>query len=172
MTTTPVKTYAVVTVSDRAYQGRRADASGPAVAEMLVEFSGGPPVAVRVVPDDEAMIRDALIELCDRSNCALVVTTGGTGLASRDVTPEATRSVISREIPGMAEAIRAAGMKKTPIACLSRGVCGQRGTSLIINLSGSPSAVREQLAVLLPILPHALDVANDAVTDCNVAGHK
>ena len=172
MTTHPVRTYAVLTVSDRAFQGRRADASGPVVTEMLTELLGNQPVAMRVVPDDEATIRDTLIELCDRSKCALVVTTGGTGLAPRDVTPEATRAVISREIPGLAEAMRTEGMKKTPTACLSRGLCGQRGKSLIINLSGSPTAVREQLSVLLPILPHALDVANDVVTDCKVTDCK
>ena len=157
--------YAVLTLSDRAASGERPDAAGPAVREML----GALPaelVEARVLPDDREKIEEELIRLCDQAACDLVVTTGGTGLAPRDVTPEATRAVIDREIPGMGEAMRAAGLARTPQAMLSRGIAGQRGCTIILNLSGSPRAVREQLQVVLPALPHALRVASGAGQDC------
>lgn len=166
MSTEPIR-FAVITLSDRAAAGKRTDESGPLLQKSLTEKLAGQCVATGIVPDDQKALEIKLTEFSDRWHCDLIVTTGGTGLAPRDVTPEATRNVIEREIPGMAEAIRAAGLAHTPKAMLSRAVCGQRGKTLIINLSGSPKAVREQLDVLLPVLPHALAVASGKPQDCS-----
>ena len=166
----PRPTYAVITLSDRAANGERADESGPTACAILSEALGCAPIEALVLPDERSAIEAALKRLSDDAGCRLIVTTGGTGLSPRDVTPEATRAVIDREVPGLAEAIRAAGIKHTPFAVLSRGLCGlrggPRGECLIINLSGSPQAVREQLAVVLPVLPHALEQAAGALQDC------
>jgi molybdenum cofactor synthesis domain-containing protein len=151
--------FAVVTASDSSAAGTRPDVSGPLAAEILEAAFGVPPLVVDVVPDDRESLERRLIGLTDGERCDLIVTTGGTGLAPRDVTPEATLAVVDRLVPGIAEAIRAGGMAKTPFAMLSRGVAGQRGTCLIVNLAGSPKAVREQLAILIPVLPHALSIA-------------
>jgi molybdenum cofactor synthesis domain-containing protein len=158
--------YAVLTLSDRGAAGQRADAAGPVVTELLEAALDLECVAREIRPDDRQHIEQALVELCDERLCDLVVTTGGTGLSPRDVTPEATRAVIDREVPGMAEAMRAAGLRHTPRAMLSRGLCGQRGHSLIVNLSGSPKAVREQLEALVPALDHALETATGIPQDC------
>jgi len=158
--------FAVLTLSDRAADGTRADAAGPLAGQILSAALGTPPFACEVLPDDAARLEARLVELADRDRCDLIVTTGGTGLSPRDVTPEATLAVIDRLVPGMAEAIRAGGLAKTPLAMLSRGVCGQRGRTLIVNLSGSPRAVQEQLAIVLPVLPHALAVGSGAPEEC------
>jgi molybdopterin adenylyltransferase len=154
----------ILTVSDRGARGERAeDGSADAIRELLPRF-GGQEVDYRVVPDEQALIEAALVEWADR-DIALVLTTGGTGLAPRDVTPEATRRVIERELPGLPEAMRAAGMRKTPFAMISRMVAGMRGRTLIINLPGSPKAVRENLEAVLEVLPHALATLRDASFD-------
>lgn len=146
---------AVLTVSDRASSGERIDESGD-VAAGLLEDAGIQVLGRRLVADEFQQIADVLTELCD-ADIHLVVTTGGTGLGPRDVTPEATRAVIEREAPGLAELIRSEGVKKTRHAALSRGLVGIRGATLVINLPGSTKAVSEGLDALLPILPHALE---------------
>lgn len=148
-------TAAVLTVSDSAAQGTRADASGPAVAAALKQ-KGFSVVTTRVVADERSTIEAALLELSETAR--LVVTTGGTGLAPRDVTPEATRAICDRVIEGLAERMRSEGLRSTPFAALSRGVCGIRGRTLIVNLPGSPKGATESLAAVIDLLPHALDV--------------
>jgi molybdenum cofactor synthesis domain-containing protein len=158
--------FAVVTLSDRGASGERPDTAGPLAASLLEKTLGARPVEEVVLPDDRAAIAAGLTRLCDDAVCDLVVTTGGTGLSPRDVTPEATRDVIDREVPGLGEAMRAAGLAKTPRALLSRGLAGQRGPTLIVNLSGSPKAVKEQLEAILPVLPHAILMATGIPQDC------
>jgi len=146
---------AVLTVSDRSARGEREDESGPVLAELLRE-AGATVVAQEVVSDEPEPLAAKLRELADRGDLNLVVTTGGTGLAPRDNTPEATRAVVEREVPGIPEAMRAETFKQTPTAMLSRGVCGVRSGALIVNLPGSPRAVRECFAVIRPVLAHAV----------------
>jgi molybdopterin adenylyltransferase len=148
-------TAAVLTVSDSTSRGQRDDLSGPAVADLLrrKEFAV---VATEVVADEQAAIQSAILRLL--KSARLVVTTGGTGIAARDVTPEATRAVCDRLLEGVAERMRAEGVKKTAFAALSRGVCGVRGTSLILNLPGSPKGAVESLEAVIDLLPHALQL--------------
>jgi len=148
-------TAAVLTISDSAHRGTRADASGPAVAQKL-RTAGFDVRTTEIVPDDRGEIERALIRLAD--DVRLVVTTGGTGIAARDVTPEATISVCDRLLPGVSELMRAAGSRSTPLAALSRAVCGVRSAALILNLPGSPTAATESLESVIAILPHALDL--------------
>jgi molybdenum cofactor synthesis domain-containing protein len=149
------RTAAVLTVSDSVVAGSRQDGSGSAVAEAL-EKAGYRIVAREAVPDERNHIENALVQLCEQAR--LVVTTGGTGVATRDVTPEATQSICDREVPGIGERMRAEGMKKTPLAALSRAICASRGMSLVLNLPGSPRGATESLAAVIDILPHALDL--------------
>jgi molybdopterin adenylyltransferase len=147
----------IVTISDSCARGEREDASGPAIGKILLE--GGYRIAGEsVVPDDQAAIARELIRFADECGCELVFTTGGTGLGPRDVTPEATASVCDRLVPGLGELMRAEGLKKTRNAVLSRGMAGIRGRTLIINLPGSPRAVRESLEAILDVLPHSLEM--------------
>lgn len=151
----------ILTVSDRGAGGEYEDRSGPLIAEILNHQTGWQIAQQAIVPDEPEMIAGTLRDWCNRG-LALILTTGGTGFAPRDVTPEATRSVIEREAPGIAEALRAESLKVTQHAMLSRGLAGIRGRTLIINLPGNPKAVRENLAVLLPVLPHALELLTDS----------
>jgi molybdopterin adenylyltransferase len=148
-------TAAVLTVSDSCARGERTDASGPAVAAALrkKEFSI---VSTEIVADDQAAIQKCLLRLA--TDARLVVTTGGTGIAERDVTPEATKAICGRLLEGIAERMRSEGTKKTPLAALSRAVCGVRGESLILNLPGSPRGAVESLGAVIDLLPHALQL--------------
>lgn len=148
---------AVVTVSDRAHRGEREDASGPELKRAL-QAAGYQVVSLTVVPDERAEIEMELMRLADEERVPLVLTTGGTGFAPRDVTPEATRSVIEREAPGLPELARAATLPRTRFAVLSRGVAGIRGRSLLVNLPGSPKGAVETFEAIAPVLPHALEV--------------
>ncbi len=155
----------VLTISDKGFRGQRKDTSGPLVAEILTK--GGYKVEkLGICPDDHEKIAECLIEWVDRDGLRLVVTTGGTGVSPTDVTPEAMLRVMEYQIPGMAEAMRASSLTKTPHAMLSRAMAGVRGCSLILNLPGSPEGARENLAVILPALNHALAKIGGDRTDC------
>jgi molybdopterin adenylyltransferase len=149
------KTAVVITASDRCFAGAQVDVSGPAVARVLVE-AGASVLQILVVPDEIEQLKEAIRDAALRA--ALVVTTGGTGLAARDVTPEATLAVCERLVPGLAELIRQDGSRHTPFAALGRGVCGVCGKSLVVNLPGSPAGAESSLLAILPLLPHALDL--------------
>src|SRR5512146_359818 len=145
-----IYTAAVLTISDSAHRGEREGTAGPAVVEARQQ-KGVAVVATELVPDHRISIENALIRLCDRAQ--LVISTGGTGLAESDLTPEATESVADRLVPGLAERMRSEGAKKTPYAALSRGICAIRGSSLMLNLPGSPAAAAESLAAVIDVLP-------------------
>ena len=145
----------VITVSDACSRGERKDASGELLVQLLRDL-GADVVATRILSDDPGPLTDGLREFADSSGVNLIVTTGGTGLAPRDNTPEATLAVIEREAPGLAEAMRIETLKQTPMSMISRGVCGIRSGTLIINLPGSPKAVRESFEVIKPVLNHAI----------------
>ena len=155
----------VVTISDRGYRGEREDTSGEVIHKM-VQGLGAEIAFSTVVPDEQEEIQKVLIQGADEMGLDLIVTTGGTGVSPRDVTPEATLEVIEREIPGFAEVMRMEGLKKTPHAMISRAVCGVRGRTLIVNLPGSPKAVQEGLEVIMPVLPHAIAKIQGDPSEC------
>jgi molybdenum cofactor synthesis domain-containing protein len=150
---------AVITVSDSAHHGTRLDASGPAVVARL-RAEGYEIAATRIIPDERYEIADALRDLADHHTAAVIFTTGGTGITPRDITPEATRDVIDREIPGIGELMRLKGREATPRAVLSRALAGNRNGVLIINLPGSPKGAVESLDAILELVPHVLDLIN------------
>ena len=162
-------TVGILTISDKGSRGERQDKSGEVIREILSSMN------VRIanydiVPDEKEPIIEKLVKWADEDNLDVVVTTGGTGLTPRDVTPEATLAVVDRIVPGFAEAMRVKSLKKTPHAMLSRAVVGTRGKCLIVNLPGSPKAVRECLEVILPALPHAMETLKGQAGECGTAG--
>ena len=152
-----MKIAAVLTISDSAAQGTRADRSGPAVCSRLEQL-GWSVALTDILPDDLERIGAHLADLADSGQVSAIFTTGGTGVAARDVTPEATRATIDREIPGLAELMRARGLEKTPRAVLSRAIAGTRGNVLIVNLPGSPAGAVESLDAIVELVPHVLDL--------------
>ncbi|PKN66382.1 MAG: molybdenum cofactor biosynthesis protein [Deltaproteobacteria bacterium HGW-Deltaproteobacteria-15] len=155
----------VLTISDKGSQGKREDSSGDSAVRML-ELEGYKVSRRKIVPDDRRRIADAIVEWVDRDCLSLIVTTGGTGLSPSDVTPQAMEEVIDFQVPGIAEAMRAASLQKTVHAMISRAMAGVRGRCLIINLPGSPAGVKENLAVVLPALEHALMKLGGDPTEC------
>jgi molybdopterin adenylyltransferase len=156
---------AIITLSDKGSKGEREDESGH-VARQLIEGINAVVGHYEVLPDDKQRIVEVLKRLSDSGNIDLIITSGGTGVAPRDVTPEATREVIERELPGMAEAMRAESVRKTPRAMISRAIAGIRSQTLIVNLPGSPRAVRENLDVILPAIPHAIEKIKGDTREC------
>ena len=154
----------ILTVSDKGARGEREDRSGPAIREIM-KAAGAQIVRAKIVPDEPDEIRAALVQWSDEG-LDLILTTGGTGFSPRDRTPEATKAVIERETPGIPEAMRRAGMEKTPTAMLSRAVAGIRKATLIVNLPGSEKAVRESLEAVLPAIPHGVEVLKGTVSEC------
>ncbi len=155
----------VLTISDKGSQGKRRDESGEAAVKIL-QAQGFPVLEKKVIPDDGRQIVDTLVEWVERVGLSLIVTSGGTGLSPTDVTPQAMGDVIDYQVPGMAEAMRAESLKKTPHAMISRAMVGVRGSCLIINLPGSPGGVKDNLSVLIPALPHALSKLGGDTSEC------
>lgn len=158
-------TVGIIVMSDKGSKGEREDLSGKEIERMIIALPSTVE-AYEIIPDETDIIVKKLIEYADVKKLDLIVTTGGTGVTPRDVTPEATKSVIERELPGMSEAMRAESLKKTPNAMISRAVCGIRGQSLIVNLPGSPKAVRENLAVIMPALNHTIEKIKGSPSEC------
>lgn len=158
-------TYAILTLSDKGHAGEREDLSGKAIRE-IAEAKGYALAHYGVLPDDQDIIERELLRLCDAEGVNLILTTGGTGFSKRDVTPEATLRVVERQCPGLPEAMRAMSLQKTPRAMLTRSVAGIRGSSLIINLPGSPKAVRECLDCVIDQVQHGLDILTGQAGEC------
>lgn len=156
---------AILTLSDKGSKGERKDTSGPTI-EKLVSTIDAEIISYEIIPDEKSLIKKKLIQLSKKAD--LVLTTGGTGVSPRDVTPDATREVITYEIPGIAEAMRLEGLKKTPFAMISRAVAGVRDSALIINLPGSPRSVEENLSVVLPVLSHTVEKLKGSTKECDV----
>ena len=156
--------FAVLCASDRCSRNECEDKSGPLISSLVSSL--GETICYAVVPDEVDVIAAELIKMCDEAKADVVFTTGGTGFAPRDVTPEATEKIVEKEVPGIPEAIRAKSLEITPMAMLSRATAGIRGKTLIINLPGSPKAVRESLEVVLPVLPHAIETLSGNTQSC------
>ncbi|HHW07188.1 MAG TPA: molybdopterin adenylyltransferase [Clostridia bacterium] len=164
-------TVGIITVSDKGSQGQREDKAGPAI-KALVEEKGWQVTATTIIPDEQKVIEAKLIEYADELGVDVIFTTGGTGFSPRDVTPEATLAVIERQAPGIAEAMRWESLKITPMAMLSRAAAGIRGKTVIVNLPGSPKAVKECLAVILPALAHGVEILQGVTGECAGQFHR
>ncbi len=162
--------FGILTISDKGWRGQRCDESGPAIRDRLSLLDNAV-VRYEIIPDEMDIIISKLTEWADEGNVDVILTTGGTGLGPRDVTPEATLSIVDKAVPGLTEAMRAETFKKTPFSLLSRAVAGVRGRCLIINLPGSPKAVQECLEIVLPVIPHAVEIIKGEVTE-HSAGHR
>ena len=160
-----MKRVAIITASDSGYRGEREDLSGPAARE-IVEKAGYEVVSMDILPDDQVMLAGKLQEIADTGKAELILTTGGTGFSERDITPEATEEVIERKVPGIPEAIREYSMTITKRAMLSRGTAGIRGKTLIVNLPGSPKAVKECLEYIIDALGHGIEILTGEASDC------
>jgi molybdopterin adenylyltransferase len=156
-------TAAILTLSDKGSKGEREDLAGPLIREMISAI-GATVEYYEIIPDEKGLLKEKLIDYCTKVD--LVLTTGGTGLSPRDITPEATLEVIDKEVPGIAETMRSAGLEKTKRAMLSRAVAGVRGDALIINLPGSPKAVKEGLEAIMEVIPHAIEKTKGGMADC------
>lgn len=156
---------AIVVLSDKGYAGEREDKSGPLIKSMI-ETEGYVTVCMEILPDEQELLEEKLITLCDKEQMDLILTTGGTGFSPRDCTPEATLAVATKNAPGIAESMRYASLAITPRAMLSRGASVIRGNTLIINLPGSPKAVKENLEYILPSLPHGLEIMKGLTGEC------
>ncbi len=159
--------FGILTISDKGWRGQRSDESGKTIRDRL-SLSDSRVIKYEIIPDEVDVIASKLAEWADGGSVDVILTTGGTGLSPRDVTPEATLSVVDKAVPGLAEAMRAGTFSKTPFAMLSRAVAGVRRRCLIINLPGSPKAVRECLGVVLPVIPHAVEIIKGEVTEHKV----
>lgn len=155
----------ILTISDKGSAGMRKDLSGPVIEEMIKE-AGFTVTAMQILPDERQLLSKTMQEICDKKEADLILTTGGTGFSPRDWTPEATLDIAHRQVPGFSEAMRAASLAITPKAMLSRGISVIREQTLIINLPGSPKAVKENLQVILPALEHGLDILTANATEC------
>ncbi len=155
----------ILTISDKGSRGEREDLSGKAIEEIVKKINGEVKY-YQIIPDEKDIIQEELIKAVDKLHLDLILTTGGTGLAKRDVTPEATLAIIEKEVPGISEIIRSESFKKTNRAILSRGMAGIRKESLIINLPGSPKGVRESLEIILEALPHGIEILKGQATEC------
>lgn len=168
MSDSPVARFGVITVSDRASSGVYEDRGGPAIADYFAEVVTSPfEIASRLIPDDVKTIRDTIIELADQEACCLIVTTGGTGPAARDVTPEATELACEKLMPGFGEQMRAVSLQYVPTAILSRQTAGIRGGSLIVNLPGNPKAIAECLDAVFPAIPYCIDLIEGPFVETN-----
>ncbi len=156
----------IITASDKGFAGQREDLSGPAIEDILTRYPSFALERYTMVPDEQQVLSNEMINMADRENIDLILTTGGTGFSHRDVTPEATLAVIDRHAAGIAEAVRHLSLSITPRAMLSRAEAGIRGNTLIINLPGSPKAIKETLEYILPSVEHGLDILQGNSTDC------
>ncbi len=161
-------TVGILTLSDKGSRGERVDISGPTIKDIVTSAMECRVVKYEIIPDEKDLISKKLIEWSDEGGVDVILTTGGTGLAARDVTPEATLAVIEKEVRGIPEAVRIATLSKTPTAMLSRGVAGTRKKTLIINMPGSPKAVKEWLEIIVPALPHAVEILKGTFTEHNI----